>query len=241
MLVPDTKAGRALAEQGDKTLREVRFLPEALDVATASFIYADKVSLIMFNQKQPTAVLIEDTGIRETKAALFEELWSRSGDEEKAEPLLQKSGLFQVLADSSPQPLLIANEKIEIQYVNAAWEKQFGYTLEEVRGQNPRMLQSGKTPREVYERMWKTLKAGQPFQSDEIIDKKKDGKFFNLLTTIFPMRQGEKLHYVQILDDITKRKRVEAMRKNFLLAAVETTPAPFANIIKKLIDDSSFD
>jgi hypothetical protein len=32
----------------------------------------------MFNQKRPTAVLIEDAGIRETHAALFEELWSHS-------------------------------------------------------------------------------------------------------------------------------------------------------------------
>lgn len=240
VLAPDTPTGRSLAERGGKELREIRFLPQRIDIQTASFIYGDKVALIMFNQKQPTAVLIEDPSIRETKSVMFEELWSQSGGEQEA-PLMQKESLFRVLADASPQPLLIANDKIEIEYVNAAWQEQFGYTLEEVRGQNPRTLQSGKTPREVYERMWKALKAGQPFQSDEIVDKKKDGKFFNLMTTIFPMKQGEKLYYVQILDDITQRKRVEAMRKNFLIAAVETTPGPVSDILKKLIEDASFE
>lgn len=124
-------------------------------------------------------------------------------------------GMFRMLADSTKQPVLIANEKVEIEYVNAAWEKQFGYDLKEVRGENPRILQSGKTPKEVFERMWKTLHSERMFQSDEIIDKKKGGQFFNLLTTIVPLRHKGQLFYVQMLDDITERKRVEELRKKF--------------------------
>ena len=125
-------------------------------------------------------------------------------------------GMFRMLADSTRQPVLIANEKIEIEYVNTAWEKQFGYDLKEVRGENPRMLQSGKTSRDVYEHMWKTLRAEKMFQSDEIIDKKKSGEFFNLLTTILPLRHKDQLFYIQMLDDITERKRVENLRKKFV-------------------------
>lgn len=127
-------------------------------------------------------------------------------------------GLFHLLADASAQPVLIANENVEIEYVNAAWEGLFGYSLDEVRGENPRILQSGKTPREVYERMWEALRAEKMFQSDEIVDKKKSGSFFNLLTTIFPLRHGERLFYIQILDDITERKRVEKLRVSFVKA-----------------------
>lgn len=127
-------------------------------------------------------------------------------------------GMFRMLADGSGQPVLIANDKVEIQYVNAAWEKQFGYDLKEVRGENPRILQSSKTPQEVYEKMWKSLKTGKMFQSDEIIDKRKNGSFFNLLTTILPLRHQGRLFYVQILDDISERKRVEALRKKFMSA-----------------------
>lgn len=78
VLVPNTPRGRKLSEVGGKELRDIRFLPARIDIETANFIYANKVALIMLDQNQPTAVLIEDTGMRTTEAALFEELWERS-------------------------------------------------------------------------------------------------------------------------------------------------------------------
>lgn len=125
-------------------------------------------------------------------------------------------GLFRMFADTSVQPMLIANEQVEIEYANTAWEKQFGYLLEEVRGQNPRMLQSGKTPPEVYARMWQNLRAGIMFQSEEIVDRRKDGTFFTMLTTIMPVNHNDHLYYIQILDDTTERDRVEMLRKTLL-------------------------
>lgn len=125
-------------------------------------------------------------------------------------------GLLHMLADVSLQPVLIVNEHLEITYVNSAWEKQLGYSLEEVQGQNPDMFKSGRTPTAIYEDMWNTLKANKMFQTDAIIDKRKDGTFFNLLTTIFPVRHDGLLFYIQILDDITEKKRVEALKKKFV-------------------------
>lgn len=127
---------------------------------------------------------------------------------------------LRVLADGSAQSVLIANEHAEIVYVNGPWQAQFGYSLEEVQGENPRILQSGKTPRDVYKRMWESLSAGKMFQSDEIIDKRKDGSFFNLLSTIFPLHRGEHRYFVQILDDITARKRAEELGRRFTQAPI---------------------
>lgn len=141
----------------------------------------------------------------------------RENRNKKHFPDLSRSiGLFQVLADSSVEPVLIVNENIEIEYVNSAWEEQFGYSLEEVHGENPRFFKSGKTPEVVYKRMWETLKAGKMFQTDEIVDKRKNGTFFNLLTTIFPVRREGFLFYIQILSDITEKKRIEALKQKFV-------------------------
>lgn len=123
--------------------------------------------------------------------------------------------LFRMLADTATQPVLIVNGEIEIEYVNEAWEKQFGYTLDEVRGENPRIFKSGKTPNDVYKRMWEALNNERLFQTDEIIDKRKDDTYFNLLTTIFPVRHDGNIFFIQILDDITERKRVEEIRQKF--------------------------
>jgi len=112
-------------------------------------------------------------------------------------------GIFRLLADSCCQPVLIVNDHVTIEYINTAWEKQFGYTLQEVCGENPRIFQSGKTLQEIYTQLWSSLRAEKMFQSDKIIDKKKDGTCFNILTTIFPLRHNGRLFYIQILEDIT--------------------------------------
>src|SRR3990167_2150311 len=40
-------------------------------------------------------------------------------------------------------------------------------------------------------------------------------QFFNLLTTILPLQHGNKQYHIQILDDITARKRAEQLGKKF--------------------------
>ena len=140
----------------------------------------------------------------------------RSGRTKKLRGNSHSLELFRMLADTTSQPVLIVNSEIEIEYVNEAWEKQFRYKIEEVQGQNPRMLKSGQTPVEVYKKMWETLNVEKMFQTDEIIDKRKNGTFFNLLTTIFPVRHSGLLFYIQILDDITEKKRIEALKQRFI-------------------------
>ena len=150
-------------------------------------------------------------------AAIKKATWGKRG---KKNSLDADMNVFRVMANDSRQPVLIADETIEIVYVNEAWEKQFGYLLEEVRGENPRILKSGKTLDDVYKRMWTALKSEKMFQTDEIIDKRKDGTFFNILTTIFPVRHNGRLFYIQILDDIMEKKRVEALKQKFVSGGV---------------------
>lgn len=148
--------------------------------------------------------------------ALRKSRWGKPSGKGSDESL----ALFRMFANSSAQPILIADSDIAIRYVNPAWEEQFGYTLQEVAGQNPRVLQSGKTPREVYVRMWECLKSGAMFQSDEIIDKRKDDTFFTLLTTIMPVSHNGHLFYIQMLDEVSQRSRVNALRQNLLKTIV---------------------
>ena len=79
LLVPDTPKGHVLAETAGRYSWDVRFLPTHRNWETASFMYGDKVALIMPNRDEPTAVIIEDPGMYETHAAIFEELWSQCG------------------------------------------------------------------------------------------------------------------------------------------------------------------
>lgn len=118
-------------------------------------------------------------------------------------------------AEVSHQPTLITNSDVEIVYVNEAWQKQFGYKLEEVQGQNPRVFNSSKTEQSEYTAMWRALMADTIFQSEKIIDQRKDGTCFNLLTTIFPVQHGNRKFYIQILNDITDKNQAQTLYQAF--------------------------
>ncbi len=137
---------------------------------------------------------------------------------------------FRALTNTSPLPTLVTNDRAEIIYVNSAWERQFGYKQSEVVGKNPRILQSGKTQPDVYIKMWETLKAGKPFQTTEVIDKRKNGSYFNLSSTVYPVQSSGRLHYVQILDDITETKRTAEFQKQFIRIAAHDIRAPLQNL-----------
>ncbi len=59
--------------------------------------------------------------------------------------------------EQSPDSIVIANLDARIEYVNESFLRATGYTREEVLGQNPRVLQSGRTPPETYVTMWQAL------------------------------------------------------------------------------------
>ena len=85
-----------------------------------------------------------------------------------------------------------------------------GYSQEEVIGKNPRILQSGQTPRSVYEDLWKTILAGKVWKG-EFINKKKDGTLFWESVTISPSKneKGIITHFVAVKEDITERKKAQ--------------------------------
>src|SRR5512142_3127652 len=56
--------------------------------------------------------------------------------------------------EQSPTSVVITDTRGTIEYVNPKFVELTGYTLQEAKGQNPRMLQSGLTSRETYHELW---------------------------------------------------------------------------------------
>ncbi len=122
-----------------------------------------------------------------------------------AESQLRKLSLA---VEQSPESILITSLAAEIEYVNEAFLSATGYSREEVIGQNPRILHSGKTPHETYIELWAALTAGQSWKG-EFINRKKSGEEYIEFANIAPLRQsdGKVSHYVAVKEDITERKR----------------------------------
>lgn len=97
-----------------------------------------------------------------------------------------------------------------IVYVNPAFKRMTGYTLEDVRGRTPRLLQGPKTDRAVLDRLRHTLERGEVFEG-EGINYRKDGSEFQVDWQVVPLRDvaGTITHFIAYQRDVSERKRAE--------------------------------
>lgn len=109
--------------------------------------------------------------------------------------------------EQSPDSIIITDLDANIEYVNDAFVNITGYSREEVIGKNPRILQSGKTPKAVYEDIWSKLTNGESWRG-ELLNLRKDGSEIIESAIIAPIRQadGAVTHYVSVKQNITKIK-----------------------------------
>ena len=111
--------------------------------------------------------------------------------------------------EQSPESIVITNLAAEIEYVNAAFEQNTGYSRREAIGKNPRVLQSGRTPPETYAALWTALTQGRSWKG-EFLNRRRDGSEYTEFAIITPLRQadGRISHYVAVKEDITEKKHL---------------------------------
>lgn len=112
--------------------------------------------------------------------------------------------------EQSSEVVIITDPAGTIQYVNPAFERNFGYTIAEVIGQNPRMFKSGKHDPEFYRKMWKQLLRGETWRG-MIVNKRRDGSFIQEHMTISPIKNSKKIvtNYVAVKRDISRELYLE--------------------------------
>ena len=120
--------------------------------------------------------------------------------------LLQSTALA-----SAGNGVMITDQSGAILWVNPAFTTITGYTPEEVKGANPRLLKSGHQDGVFYGDFWKTILSGRTWRG-EFINRRKDGSIYINEETITPVRLngGEITHFVGIMQDVTDRREAEA-------------------------------
>lgn len=112
--------------------------------------------------------------------------------------------------ESSAHAVVLTDPDGVIQWVNRAFIRLTGYTANEVLGNQPRLLNSGRHSPEFYQSMWQTIRAGGVWHGD-LINKRKDGSLYPEEMTIAPVadESGAITHFIAIKQDVTERKRIQ--------------------------------
>ena len=113
--------------------------------------------------------------------------------------------------ETSTEAIMIADSQNRIQTVNQAFIDSTGYSEQELVGNPPSLLASGRHSRDFYDEMWKLL-IEQGKWSGEIWNRRKNGEIFPewLNISVLTDESGKVSHYVALFTDITDRKRQEA-------------------------------
>ncbi len=175
-----------------------------------------------FVEKNPVEyrIILPDKSIRH--------IWAKSGDailDDQGNPLmltgiaqditerkLAENQLAQLsrAVEQSPVSIVIAGIDGRIEYVNPKFTALNGYSLDEVRGQTPSILKSGKTPPETYTELWQTILAGEEWHG-VFLNRKRSGELYweNIVISPITDSQGTITHFVAVGEDISARKEAE--------------------------------
>jgi PAS domain S-box-containing protein len=151
--------------------------------------------------------------------------------------------------EQSACSVIITDIRGQIEYVNPKFTQSSGYSLDEVRGKNPRVLKSGEMNPDGYQQMWQTISSGSEWRG-EFHNRHKNGGLYWETASISPIRdaRGVITHYLAVKEDITERKQLEAEREQLIvdlqdaLAKVKTLSGllPICASCKKIRDDQGY-
>ena len=140
----------------------------------------------------------------------FEDVTERQEAQAKLKQSLQNLTDFQAALTRSAIVSIIDTEGI-ITYANERFCQLFQYSLTELIGNTYEVINSNYHSDEFWQHLWTTIARGEIWQG-EIYSCAKDGTKYWVNATIIPSLDENNLpiQYLQILEDITERKKTEA-------------------------------
>lgn len=117
---------------------------------------------------------------------------------------MDRLSLAKEVFDSTGKGIIVTDKHLKIVSVNPAFTTLTGYVEDEVLGEKPNILSSGKHDKAFYEKMWQQILSRGHWQG-EIWNKRKDGEHYLQLLSINTIKDesGEVVRYVGTFSDIT--------------------------------------
>jgi diguanylate cyclase (GGDEF)-like protein/PAS domain S-box-containing protein len=147
-----------------------------------------------------TTILLDDTGQPASVLGVTRDITERKKAQEEQQ-------LAALVYRNSSEAMIVTDASNLIESVNPAFEQITGYTFDEVKGKNPKILASGRHGKSFIKHMWQDLNTSGCWQG-EIWNRRKDGIFFlgQLSINTNYAADGSVDRRVALFSDITKKK-----------------------------------
>jgi diguanylate cyclase (GGDEF)-like protein/PAS domain S-box-containing protein len=196
-IVPKTEStGRNLAQM----MEQISLLPEP---------YANNENENIRKNGERAWISWTNKAIRDDQGKLLE-LLSIGNDITARKLAEQELRLAASVFENTIEGVMITDSYSTILRINPAFSEITGYKSEEIIGQNPRVLQSGRHDKLFYTTMWRVLKESGHWQG-QIWNRRKNGENYPQLLSISAVHGEDNTltHYIGIFTDITEQKRAE--------------------------------
>ncbi len=141
----------------------------------------------------------------------------------------EKNIMLQAVHDSKNH-VIITDANGQIIFANRTAEINTGFTFDEMKGNTPR-LWGGLMPAEFYSSFWHKKYEVNGFDG-EIVNRKKNGEIYYVITHISPITSdsGVVIGYIGTEEDITKEKKLDKAKTEFLSLASHQLRTPLSTI-----------
>lgn len=114
------------------------------------------------------------------------------------------------IVELSPVSIMVTDKHSRVLMVNPAFTRVTGYSAEEILGQSPRLLRSGRQKPGFYARMWREL-LNQGYWEGELWNRRKNGDVYPewLAITALHDHLGEIEKFIAVFTDISQHKQAE--------------------------------
>lgn len=122
-------------------------------------------------------------------------------------------GIFKQILNAAGSAIVITDPRGTIKYTNPRFSDITGYQAAEVLGRTPRILNSGKMPKNFYQDLWRTIQKGSNWRG-RVLNKRKNGQFYWSMQSISPITtvEGDIQWFVSVSEDVTE---IETLKEQY--------------------------